>query len=271
MLPKLVTLVTIITMKQIYTKSDSSSVQVIDMQAHAWQTTANPGLHLKPVRHDDEQGFFLGLVKFDAFTRSGLHQHQGLATSFVIEGGLTDYHGSIKLHEAGINLNGATHDAIAYTSTVLVSKLEAPVIYPPDAQISGVHAGSKAQNFSNPAPLEPPEINIRVDELPKFNTGYSGVAAQSIFDYKPLKQNRRYCQIHITPQSSLDFMIAARTEFWMRGGNLTVNGLSAYANCFIICEPGAHIEITSPFGALLLAWAEGPELSTTEQGNLFGF
>jgi hypothetical protein len=258
-------------MKQIYTKSDSSNVQVIDMQDHAWQTTSNPGLHLKPVRHDNEQGLFLGLVKFDAFTRSGLHQHRGLATSFVIDGSLTDYHGSIKLHEAGINLNGATHDAIAYASTVLVSKLEAPVIYPPDSQISGVHAGSKAQSFSNPAPLEPPELNVSVDELPKFNTGYAGVVAQTIFDYAALKQNRRYCQIHITPQGALDFMIAVRTEFWVRGGNLTVNGLDAHANCFIICEPGAHIEIASPFGALLLAWAEGPELSNSSERNLFGF
>jgi hypothetical protein len=258
-------------MKPIYTKSDSLSVQVIDMQEHAWQTTSNLGLHLKPVRHDNENGHFLGLVKFDAFTRSGLHQHQGLATSFVIEGGLTDYHGSIKLHEAGINLNGATHDAIAYAPTVLVSKLEAPVIYPPDASISGVHAGSKTQAFTNPAPHEPPEINVNVDGLAKFDTGYAGVTAQTIFDYGPLKQNRRYCQLHITPQSRLEFMVAVRTEFWVRGGNLTVNGLDAHANCFIICEPGTHVGIDSPFGALLLAWAEGPELSDSAERNLFGF
>jgi hypothetical protein len=258
-------------MRQIYLKSDTHNVQVIDMQEHAWQTTSNPGLHLKPVRHDDENGHFLGLVKFDAFTRSGLHQHQGLATSFVIDGGLTDYHGSIKLHEAGINLNGATHDAIAYTQTFLVSKLEAPVIYPPDAAISGVHAGSKAQAFSNPAPLEPPELNINVDALPKFETGYAGVTTQTIFDYSPLKQNRRYCQIHITPQSKLDFTVAVRTEFWVRGGNLTVSGLNAHPNCFIICEPSSHVEIESPFGALLLAWAEGPERSDSVKRNLFGF
>jgi hypothetical protein len=258
-------------MKQIYTKTDSLNVQIIDMQAHIWQATSNPGLHLKPVRHDDVKGQFLGLVKFDAFTRSGLHQHQGLATSFVIDGGLTDYHGSIKLHEAGINLSGATHDAIAYASTVLVSKLEAPVLYPPDAAISGVHAGSKTQAFKNPAPLEPPEININVDELPKLDTGYGGVTTQIIFDYRPLKQNRRYCQIHLNPQSKLEFRITARTEFWVRGGNLTVNGLDAYANCFIICEPSSDIKIDSPFGALLLAWTEGQELSDSAAQNLFGF
>lgn len=258
-------------MRQIYSKDNSLDVQVIDMQAHAWQTTSNPGLHLKPVRQDDKNGHFLGLVKFDAFARSGLHQHQGLATSFVIDGGLTDYHGSIKLYEAGINLTSATHDAIAYAQTVLVSKLEAPVIYPPNAEISGVHAGSKVQAFSNPAPLEPPEININVDSLPEYKTGYPGVVGQIIFDYSPLQQKRRYCQIRITPQSTLDFIVAVRTEFWVRGGNLTINGKDAHANCFIICELGAHVEIESPFGALLLAWAEGPELSDSEERNLFGF
>ncbi len=258
-------------MKEIYIKDDSRDVQVIDMQDHAWQTTSNPGLHLKPVRHNDEHGLFLGLIKFDAFTRSGLHQHQGLATSFVIEGGLTDYHGSIKPHEAGINLNGATHDAIAYSQTVLVSKLEAPVIYPPNAEISGVHAGSKAKDFSNPDPLEPPEVNIDVDALTKFNTGYSGVSRQTIFDYKKLGQERRYCQLHITPQSRLDFTTSKRTEFWVRGGDLKVNKLSAHANCFIICEQGSRIEIESSFGALLLAWAEGRELSDSADRNLFGF
>jgi hypothetical protein len=258
-------------MTPIYQKNDSALIQVFDMNAYPWQATANTGLWLKPVRHDNNGGQFLGLVKFDAFTSSGLHQHQGLASSFVIEGGLTDYHGSIRLHEAGINLNGATHDAIAYSQTVLVSKLEAPVIYPPNSDISGVHAGSRYESFSNPAPLIPPEINIVVDALPKMATGYSGVTSQVIFDYSVLKQTRRYCQIHIMPQTSFDFVAAARTEFWVRGGNLIVNGNAANANCFIVCESGAHVNIESPFGALLLAWAEGQELSRYPAANLFGF
>jgi hypothetical protein len=258
-------------MTPIYTKSESTLVQVFDMNAHPWQATKNTGLYLKPVRHDNENGQFLGLVRFDPFTRSGVHQHQGLATSFIIAGGLSDYHGSIRLHEAGINLDGATHDAIAYSQTVLVSKLEAPVIYPPNSDISGVHAGSRFEAFLNPAPLNPPEINIAVDALTKFTTGYAGVATQVIFDYSAIQQTRRYCQLHITPQTSFDFVVAARTEFWMRGGNLIVNGIAANANYFIVCEPGAHVNIESPFGALLLAWAEGQELSQSPEANLFGF
>lgn len=32
----------------------------------------------------------------------------------MLDGGLTDYQGAIELREAGINLKGATHDAVAY-------------------------------------------------------------------------------------------------------------------------------------------------------------
>lgn len=77
------------------------------MASLPWQATSSPGLWLKPVRHDDDAGLYLGLVRFDAGTRSGLHQHQGVAASFVVEGGLTDYHGSIGLHHAGINSRGS--------------------------------------------------------------------------------------------------------------------------------------------------------------------
>ena len=115
----MVTIVTITGMQPSYTLQTQGRVHVFDMTAQPWQATANPGLWLKPVRMDDDKGHFLGLVRFDAFTQSGLHQHQGVATSLVIQGGLTDYHGPIRLHDAGINLAGSTHDAVAYEDTVL--------------------------------------------------------------------------------------------------------------------------------------------------------
>ena len=100
------------------------------------------------------RGEFLGLIAFDPFTRSGLHQHQGIATSFILEGGLSDYLGPVNQHEVGINYRGSTHDAMAYVPTVLVSKLEGPVTYPVDAGVlSGIHAGSRHDSFRNPAHL----------------------------------------------------------------------------------------------------------------------
>jgi hypothetical protein len=251
------------------------SVQVFDMSQIPWQVTGNKGLSLKPVRHDDKAGSFLGLVKFDAFARSGLHQHQGLATSFVIDGGLTDYHGSIKLHEAGLNFKGATHDAIAYQNTVLVSRLEAAVSYPPNSNMSGVHAGSRYQEFVNPNPGLPPEINVPVDALAAKGTGYQGVTRQTIYDYTGLDYAGRYVQLTLKPHTLIEFESASTLEFWVRGGNLSVNNIDAHANCFVVCKEKTKISMASPFGALLICWVHEPEIGCTKSDqhskDLFGF
>ena len=248
--------------------SAAAGVHVFDMSRSTWQPTANPGLSLKPVRHDNEQGLFLGLVRFEPFARSGLHQHQGVATSFVIDGGLTDHHGSIGLHQAGINVRGSTHDAISYRHTVLVSRLEGPVTYPPASDISGVHAGSRHAWFHNPDPDVPPEVNVSVDALALQPTGMAGVRRQTVFDYRGTGTGRRMVQLTVRPESEFEFRAGALTEFWVRGGTLGVNGATAHANCFVVCEAGATVRLASPFGALLIGWAEGRELGV---GNLFGF
>jgi hypothetical protein len=231
-------------------------LHVFDMSHLPWQATANPGLWLKPVRQDGALGQYLGLVRFDADTRSGLHQHQGVATSFVIDGGLTDYYGSIALHQAGINVRGATHDAMAYQRTVLVSRLEGLTSYPPNDAISGVHTGSVSAEFQNPDPDIPPEVNVPVDAQPLQQTGIAGVRSQMIFDYQGTGSNHRMLQWHIRPQTEFAFTAHGLTEFWVRGGNLKINDQAAHANCFIVCEAGAKLRISSPFGALLIVWAD---------------
>ncbi|MEO5882961.1 MAG: hypothetical protein ABIQ06_11150, partial [Caldimonas sp.] len=63
-------------------------------------------------------------------------------------------------------------------------------------------------------------------------------------------------------------------ELWIRGGEIAVNGQKAFANCFVVIEPGATVRIESPFGALALVWAEGAESWPGDgaQGrSLFGF
>lgn len=241
---------------------------VFDMAATPWQATANPGLWLKPVRLDDEQGLYLGLVRFEPGTRSGLHQHQAVATSFVIDGGLTDYHGPVRLHEAGINFKGSTHDAIAYRHTLLVSRLEGPVTYPPDSEISGVHAGSRHSSIRNMAPDVPPEVNVPVDALPVTETGMAGVQRRMIFDYAGTGSEHRMVQLAIRPETGFSFTAGALTEFWVRGGLLAVNGRGVHADCFVVCEQGASVEVQCRYGAVVIAWAEAREQGS---GNLFGF
>lgn len=257
----------------LYTRALQRRVHVYDATPLPWHPTAHPGLHLKAIRDDDRDGTFLGLVGFDAWARSGLHQHQAVATSFVAQGGLTDHAGPVRLHQTGINRRGSTHDAMAYEPTVLVSRLEGPVLYPPADGISGIHAGSRHGEFRNPDPDVPPEINVSGDALPREPTGLAGVLRQPLFDYAGTGTERRMAQLAVRAETSWPrFEAGDWTEFWVRGGEIVVNGRRAWANCFVIAEPGASVDVASPFGALLIGWAEARERwPGGEPVDLFGF
>jgi hypothetical protein len=253
----------------------SKSVHVYDAEKLQWHTAGKPGLALKPVREDREKGRFLGLVAFEPITRSGLHQHLGVATSFILDGGLTDYQGSVALHEAGINLKGATHDAVAYQRSLMVSRLEAPVIYPPETgRDYALHAGPRFGAIRNPNPEAPPDINVPVDRLSAMPTAIAGVTRKMIFDYALSKGEHRYVQLGMLPGSATPaFTTRAALELWVRAGDLRVGNAAAYANCFVIVEAGATIKLESGFGALLHAWSDAPADWPDGIGrpDLFGF
>jgi hypothetical protein len=252
----------------------AKNVHVYDAAALQWQSAGKSGLALKPVREDREKGRFLGLVAFEPLTRSGLHQHTGVATSFILDGGLTDYQGSAGLHDSGINLKGSTHDAIAYQRTLLVSRLEAPVIYPPETgRDYALHTGPRFGAIRNPNPEIPPDINIAVDRLPALPTSVAGVTRRMIFDYARSRGEHRYVQMGMLPGSATpQFSTRGPLELWVRAGDLRVGGNVAYANCFVIVEPGATLRIESEFGALFHAWSEAPiEWVDDTRPDLFGF
>lgn len=253
----------------------SGRVHVFDATAMPWEAQARPGLVMKTIRIDDDRGEFLGLIRFEPFVRSAVHQHQGVATSFVLEGSLTDYHGPVLANELGINFRGSTHDAMSYVPTTLVSKLEGPVTYPPaEKQISGIHAGSSYREFRNPSPDVAPEVNVPVDRVVPIETGIGGLRRQPLYDYAGSGMNRRLLQWRLKPETTLPPWRASDwIELWVRGGELVVDGHKAYANCFVVVEPGATVRMASPFGALALVWAEGRESieGGDERASLFGF
>ena len=240
-----------------------------------WHTAGKTGLTLKPVREDREKGRFLGLVGFEPLTRSGLHQHLGVATSFILDGSLTDYQGSINLHEAGINLKGATHDAIAYQRSLLVSRLEAPVIYPEATDRDyALHTGPRFGSIRNPNPETEPDINVPVDTLHALPTGVGGVTRKMIFDYARSSGEHRYVQMGMISGSKTPaFTTTAPLEMWVRAGDLRIGSEIAYCNCFVVVEPGTTIAIESDFGALFHVWSEGRMqwADGQAQADLFGF
>lgn len=251
-------------------------VSVHDASTLPWREAGKAGIALKTVREDRRRGHFLGLVGFEPMTRSGLHQHEGVATAFFVDGGLTDHQGSVGLHEVGINLRGATHDAIAYQRSVLVSRMEAPVVYPAaDGPVHRLHAGASARPaLSNRAPAVPPDINVRVDEVAAVAGPAAGVLRRTLFDYARTGEERRMVQLSLLPGTRVPAWVATETvEFWVRGGAIEIDGQLAHGNCFVIVEPGAEVVLASPFGALVLAWAEGaPRWADGRDGDdLFGF
>lgn len=259
----------------VYQRQATERIHIFDASAMPWEETARPGLRLKSVRLDDDRGEFLGQIAFDPYVRSGLHQHQGVATSFILEGGLTDYMGHVGQNEVGINYLGSTHDAMSYVPTVLVSKLEGPVTYPPEEKLlSGIHAGSNYKSFRNPDPDIAPEINVAVDRVASVASGVAGLGRQPIYDYAGSGLDRRLLQWRLRPETELPAWQAGDwVELWIRGGELTISGQKAHANCFVVIEPGATVRIASPFGAIALVWAEGRErwAGADAPGDLFGF
>lgn len=248
------------TQPALYQPGGKAGIHIFDASALPWRSAGRDGIAHKAIRFDDERGHYLGLVGFEPMTRSGLHQHRGVATSFFVDGGLSDYSGSAGLHQVGINLAGATHDAIAYQRSLLVARLEGPVVYPPEeGALHGLHAGARTETFVNPAPETPPDNNIDIDRRPMVATAVPGLCRQMIFDYTGVGDDRRMVQWWLQPETECSpWRASALVEFWVRGGAVAVNGRVAHANCFVVVEPEAEVTLAAPFGALLLGWAEGP-------------
>lgn len=253
----------------------AGKVYAYDMADLAWQDTGRPGLHQRMVRADRERGLALGMIAFDPMTRSGLHQHQGTATSYFLDGSLYDYDGQVVRGQAGINLKGATHDAISYTRCMFAARLEGPVTYRPEDGAGGrVHTGARSAEIVNPAPEVPPDINISVDALPSLATAIAGVSRRMIFDYLRTGDARRFVQLALLPGSRIPaHATTALTEFFVLGGDISVNGTAACGGSFVVIEPDTLAEISTTYGARLLAWAEGPVVWADGPGlsDLYGF
>lgn len=235
-------------------------VSVHDMLAAPWTEAGKAGISQKVVRVDHAKGHYLGLVAFEPLVASGLHQHLGVATSYVVQGSLTDYAGNIVRGQMGINLKGATHDAVAYEKCLLVARLEGPVIYPPqDGPLHRLHAGARHSDIVNPAPEVMPDINIMVESLAHATTSVAGVSRRMIFDYKGTGDDRRLVQLQLLPGARIPaHRNSALVEWFVLGGDVLVGNQQARGGSFVCIDSDSEVMASSRYGALLFAWAEGP-------------
>ena len=260
-------------------------VSSFDMTRAPWVEAGKDGLRQKLVRGDPERGEFLGLLAFDALVASGLHQHTGVTSSYMLSGSVTDYWGTYAEGSVGINVQGSTHDAICYTPCLMANRAEAPVLYPNDATLHALHHGSRHGAFANPAPEALPTSSLDVATTPSVATAVAGVTRRMLFDYAragqdgrhPVSADHRLVALTIVPGTSLPaFRTSALTEFFVIGGALRLNDgvrdIEAGPASFVIVEPDTEVVIDAAFGAQIMAWVDGPTRWCDRDGaELFGF
>ncbi len=240
-----------------------------------WHGLGRDGVKDKAVRADRATGLYLGVIAFEPMSRSGLHQHLGTALSYFLAGSLSDYQGSASEGMAGINLAGATHDAISYPGALLASRLEGPVVSPEGVTAAHpIRGGAKAGRLMNPFPERLPDINIPLAPIPAVPTAFSGIARRMIFDYAPTGDRRRFAALTIMPHSpAVEIAHQGLTDWYVLGGDVAVNGTRCHANSFVVLEPGARATIETEYGCQILAWAEAPATGDARgrEAELYGF
>lgn len=254
------------------THAVAPGVHAYDMEQLPWRDTPRGTAREKAVRRDDAAGHFLGLIAFDPLSRSGVHQHLGTASSFFLAGSLCDYQTTTREGCVGINLKGATHDAVTYTGALLVSRLEGPVVVPEGTRAIHPHAGQEA--VRNHAPDVPPDITVRLESADVVPTRFAGVARRPLFDYAGTGDDRRLCALNLwAGMPPLTVRHHGLTDFFILAGDLRLNGRTVAGPAFVVIEPGSELTLTSDYGCALLAWAEGPAFCA-ERGRaaeLYGF
>ena len=246
-------------------------VYAYDLEALPWRDTPRGTVREKAVRREAETGRFLGLLTFEPLSRSGVHQHQATATSYFVAGSLVDYQGTTREGAIGINLAGATHDAVTYTGCTLVARLEGPVTIPADEL--AIHPHADAAVVRNARPGTPPDISIYLEQTVSVATRFAGVVRRPVFDYAGTGTDRRLCGLTLWPRTEgLRIRHTAPTDFFVIAGDLRIGSRVVTGPSFVVVEPGACVELSSDYGCTLLAWAEGPGRSDTlEDAELYGF
>lgn len=252
--------------------SETPGVYGVDLHSLPWREAPRGGVREKAVRRDDAAGHFLGMVVFDPMTRSGVHQHLGTASSYFVSGTLTDFQGTAREGSVGVNLAGATHDAVSYTGCALVSRLEGPVVIPADGLAIHPHAGDDT-DLRNRRPETPPDLTIELDRTIPVATRFAGVVRRPVFDYAGTGDDRRLSLLTLWPGTPpLRIRHAALTDLFLIAGDLRIGRRTFAGPSMLVIEPDAVVTLSSEFGCSLLAWAEGPaRCIERDDAELYGF
>ncbi len=232
-------------------------VYAYDLEALPWRETPRGTSREKAVRRDAERGLFLGMLVFDPMSRSGVHQHRGVASSYFLSGELTDFQCTTRAGAVGINLTGATHDAVSYGGCTLFSRLEGPVIIEPDG--AAIHPHAQKTTVTTPQPFTPPDITVVLDDVVPVASPFAGVLRRPVFDYAGTGSNHRLCSLQLWPGTRIaDLHHSGLTDWFLLAGDLSIGDTTVAGPSVVVLEPEARVDLGSRHGCTLLAWAEGP-------------
>lgn len=253
-----------------------ADVSVFSREDVSWKDASKPGLRLAPVHENRETGHFLGLLGFEPMASSGLHQHTSAAFSYLLSGSIRDYGGKTQRGEMGINLAGATHDAVAYERSIVASRLDGHVLYADqlsDEEAPHMHAGGRTGQFANESPEDVPTLNIAVEAIVPAVSQIDGLTRRLISDYEGTGHNFRNSALTLRPGTRLPvFRTSAPIELFVVAGDLQMNGKFVTSGGFGIIEDNTQVHMSSEYGVFLIAWAEGAiEWQDRSVADLFGF
>ena len=189
-------------------------VYAYDLESLPWRDTPRGTVREKAVRREAETGRFLGMLTFEPQSRSGVHQHLATATSYFLAGSLVDYQGTTREGAVGINLAGATHDAVTYTGCTLVARLEGPVIIPDDEL--AIHPHAAAAVLRNARPGTPPDISIYLEQTLPSPRASPASSRRPLFDYAGTGTDRRLSGLVLWPRTAHAASAAHRADRLLR-------------------------------------------------------
>ncbi len=116
------------------------------------------------------------------------------------------------------------------------------------------------QASATPAPEAPPDSNIALADRRPFAAGIGGLTRRMVFDQRVIGEDRQLVVLNLLPGAAIPaHRLRAGAEWFVPGGEARIGDAArARGGSFVILEPGAEAEISSAFGARLIAWADGP-------------
>jgi quercetin dioxygenase-like cupin family protein len=249
----------------------------------AWESE-QAGQASKVLRHDEAAGEWFGLVRFEPGAQTGLHQHQGLASAYLLTGAIQDSTGKATEGAYGMNFAGDTHNAISYPGVTMLSRLDYPILYAPGAELATLHGMEDNETTTDFFPLpvrdrSSPEAQARREasrrgELFTPLTLGPGVVRKTHHDYAGDAKKRRWISFQMEPGGRLPRHSPDYDCHWfVLAGELQLNERKIRANTFLILEPGAVVDAAAPYGATVLVWADGPSHLLEQEApfELYGF